>query len=47
MESGGEDSGRSFCEFSFEEIVKIESYFRPAVKMPILFEIPAEQTRGL
>lgn len=30
--------------FSFEEIV---SYFRPAAKMPILFEIPVEQTRGL
>lgn len=33
--------------FSFEEIAKVVSYFRPAVKMPILFEIPVEQTRGL
>lgn len=32
--------------FSFEEIVRVVSYFRPAAKMPILFEIPVEQTRG-
>lgn len=35
------------CVFSFEATVKVVSYFRPAVKMPILSEISVEQTRGL
>lgn len=39
--------GRSSCVFSFKAVVKSVSYFRPAVKIPILFEIPVEQTRGL
>lgn len=34
----------SFCVFF---IGAIASYLRPAVKMPILFEISVEQTRGL